>query len=317
MMELVDEQELLATLESRLEAKLSAFMEVGEILSEIMEKRLYRHEYATFEDYVEGRWDLGKRQAHRILSAHETSLAIAREVNGTELANNKHVKICDPVGHFSEPAEKPIVVLPKSERQVRPLTKLPKDERTAAWKEAVENDGGQPTAKTIERVVAAKRDNKRDKDKEKSDNPETKLTCVVEDSIDDFAEATAAPEPTPVLAPVIPPEPTDEEWVQSLHLYKRLAGQQRDWFVEDALAYRKMEPTIRRDAEEARAKLPKPKKGERQPPFLYRAWRWARSEHPRHWNLCPGPEDGGCNGTGVRPVWNDTCLKCRGAGYFA
>lgn len=49
------------------------FIEVGEALQEIREKRLYRESHKTFADYIKDRWKMDRSRAYQLINAAETS----------------------------------------------------------------------------------------------------------------------------------------------------------------------------------------------------------------------------------------------------
>jgi hypothetical protein len=61
----------LKALEKRIEHGLMTFREVGEALLEIRDKRLYRMDFDTFEQYCRARWDLDRGRAYQIMGAAE------------------------------------------------------------------------------------------------------------------------------------------------------------------------------------------------------------------------------------------------------
>ncbi len=118
--------------EKVIEQGLAGFVEVGLALLAIRDGKKYRHAgYATFEDYCQRRWSISRAYGHRLIGAAETV---------TEMS---------PIGDIPAPAR---------EAQVRPLRAVDPAERAEVWAEAVESaDGGQPTAKQVEAVIAARR----------------------------------------------------------------------------------------------------------------------------------------------------------------
>jgi hypothetical protein len=91
--------------------------------------RLYRNEYATFEDYYRERWSLERSQVYRLMDAAE----VTRNLQSS------------PMGE---------VPLPSNERQVRPLTKLKDpEEQRKAWERAATTAAGRVTAAHVEAVV--------------------------------------------------------------------------------------------------------------------------------------------------------------------
>lgn len=125
------ESELLFDCEKAIERGLKTFVEVGHALLTVRDKRLYRHRFATFEEYVRGRWGMSVRHAHRLCDA-------------AGVVDNLAVQ-------SSEPA---VTVLPASESQARPLAKLPAAQQPEVWKEAVKSaPGAQVTARHVEETV--------------------------------------------------------------------------------------------------------------------------------------------------------------------
>ena len=104
---------------------LQTFVEVGEALAEISDRKLYRIEHHSFDDYLESKWKISRSRASRLIQAAEV------------------VKLL-PVGNK-----------PTTERQARPLTKLAQEKRAEAWSAAVkESPTGTPTARAVAAVVA-------------------------------------------------------------------------------------------------------------------------------------------------------------------
>jgi len=122
-------------LETTINRGLRTFVEVGQALAEIRDRRLYRDTHDTFEDYCRGRWEMSRRRAYQLIDASST---------------------IENVNHGSQPT-------PTSERQVRPLTTIrdedgnpdPEKQREV-WGRAVESaeDEGVPVA--ARHVEAAK-----------------------------------------------------------------------------------------------------------------------------------------------------------------
>jgi hypothetical protein len=46
-----------------------AFWEIGLALGQIQEKRLYRQNYKTFEEYCISRWEMSRRSAYQLIEA--------------------------------------------------------------------------------------------------------------------------------------------------------------------------------------------------------------------------------------------------------
>lgn len=118
--------------EKVIEQGLASFIDVGCALIAIKAGRKYVHAgYATFEDYCQQRWSIGRNYGHRLVVA-------AAVAEGLML----------PIGNTVTPA-------PQTESQVRPLTALKSpDDQRAAWADAVDAaDGGQPTAAEVKQAV--------------------------------------------------------------------------------------------------------------------------------------------------------------------
>lgn len=104
---------------------LKTFIEVGEALFIIRDKRLYRNEFNTFEDYCQQKWHLGKRYVNQLIQASE---------------------VISNLGAMAP-------ILPESERQVRPLTSLEPEIQKEVWKEVVETHGENITAAKVQEIV--------------------------------------------------------------------------------------------------------------------------------------------------------------------
>src|SRR5438309_439896 len=65
----IREQADLATCEAALDNLRVAFWAAGKALQVIRDARLYRDTHATFEDYVEQRWDMARSPAYRLIDA--------------------------------------------------------------------------------------------------------------------------------------------------------------------------------------------------------------------------------------------------------
>jgi len=106
---------------------LETFIEVGHALIEVRDKKYYRLEYKTFEDFCRGEFGIGYNFAYRHIKAAAT------------IANLDNCQY-----------------LPKTESQARPLTKLEPEIQQQAWTEVVEQHKEAPeqiTAKEVEQVA--------------------------------------------------------------------------------------------------------------------------------------------------------------------
>jgi hypothetical protein len=123
-----DESMELERCETIIERGLRTFFEVGTALLRIRELRLYRAEYATFEDYCQERWEMGRRYVNQIIAASQV-----RENLGAMAPKQ----------------------LPENERQARPLARLEPELQRAAWQHVLESAAaeGRITAAHVEQVV--------------------------------------------------------------------------------------------------------------------------------------------------------------------
>jgi hypothetical protein len=101
------------------------FLEVGHALAIIRDKRLYRDQVGTFEEYCRRKWEFSKTHANRLIDAAAVAAVLT-----------------------------PIGVKLKSESQARPLVGLPPMKIPAAWKRAEEIAGDhEVTAKVVRQAA--------------------------------------------------------------------------------------------------------------------------------------------------------------------
>lgn len=111
--------------ESTIARGLKTFLEVGNALLEIKDRRLYRTQYSTFQEYCDSRWGISARHANRLVAA----VGVVRNLG-------------------------PMGPVPDSERQVRPLVELAPQEQRLAWEVVrLTAPGGNVTASHVESVV--------------------------------------------------------------------------------------------------------------------------------------------------------------------
>lgn len=131
----VTESRRLKECETVIELGIKTFVEVGNALLEIRDKRLYRANLTedgtpmTFEAYCQERWGFSRMHAGRMIAAAEVA------------ENVTHGLQIDP---------------PATERQARPLTRLPAADQPAAWQQATERAaeaGRAVTGADVEKVV--------------------------------------------------------------------------------------------------------------------------------------------------------------------
>lgn len=85
----------LAEAEEKIERGLKTFWDVGAALMQIRDERLYRADFATFEDYCQERWQMTRRRANQLVEAAQmgTMVPIENERQARALAPVKE----DPV----------------------------------------------------------------------------------------------------------------------------------------------------------------------------------------------------------------------------
>lgn len=123
----IDERNELERCEVVIRQGLETFIEVGQALMTIRDKRLYRIEFGTFEDYCRDKWGMPRNYANKLIAASEV---VANLEMGT--------------------------IVPKTESQARPLTSFEPEIQREAWKEVVHQsqETGKPiTAATVQQVA--------------------------------------------------------------------------------------------------------------------------------------------------------------------
>ena len=103
-----DELSTLSVYEGVIRQGLELFVEVGNALARIRDARLYRAEFATFEEYCQTRWSLSRRHVNRLIAAND---------------------VVEDLG--------PIGPKPEIESQARPLASVPKKDRAEVWQQVV------------------------------------------------------------------------------------------------------------------------------------------------------------------------------------
>jgi ParB family chromosome partitioning protein len=113
--------------EATIEKGLKTFVDVGQALASIRDRKLYRETHGTFEEYCRERWQLARSTAYQLMDAS---------------AVVENVRNCGQI-------EAPV-----NESQARPLTQLEPEQQREAWAEAVDTaPGGKVTAKHVQEVV--------------------------------------------------------------------------------------------------------------------------------------------------------------------
>lgn len=128
------EEEVLYVAENTIRKGMTAFLEVGEALVTIRDRRLYRATHPTFEEYCKDRWGMGRSRAYQLINASEVVRVLEASV--------------------STNVDKGQLPLPQNEAQARALQAAPPEVRAEVWREAVERSGGAaPPARAVTEVA--------------------------------------------------------------------------------------------------------------------------------------------------------------------
>lgn len=127
-MEVLNKDELneLERCEVVIKQGLQTFVEVGQALLTIRDKKLYRSSFRTFEEYCDVKWEIGRIYAFRL-------------INAAEVISNLL-----PMGN----------ILPQNERQTRPLETLEPEIQQQAWAAVVEQHGANISESKVREVVS-------------------------------------------------------------------------------------------------------------------------------------------------------------------
>lgn len=123
-----DERRELQKSEAIIELGIRKFWEVGTELLKVRNSRLYREDYATFQEYCETRWNFSRQRASQI-------------INSTEVRATLSTSGCQ--------------TLPETERETRALQHLEPEEQVKVWKKAEEKAGGKPSPAQISETMDA------------------------------------------------------------------------------------------------------------------------------------------------------------------
>lgn len=132
-------------LENFVDAGYLSGLVTGFALAEIRDSKLYRQDYATFEDYCQSRWDLARRRAYQLIEASEVVASISPQLRLT---------MCKNLTHSETQQVENQVPIPSNEWQALELAKVPVDRRAEVMREAAAS-GDKITAKRI--ATTAKR----------------------------------------------------------------------------------------------------------------------------------------------------------------
>ena len=134
-----EERKLYEQHERAIRGNFKAFLDVGERLADIRDRRLYREEFATFESYCRTRWEMSDRRARQL-------------IEGTEIVHELREEIEKSGTMVPIPTSENLV--PTTERQTRELVKVPASERSAVMREATRDGAVKPSAGAIKEAAA-------------------------------------------------------------------------------------------------------------------------------------------------------------------
>lgn len=120
------ELDLLVACEATVSRGFDTFREVGEALLSIRENRLYRAEFATFDEYASAKWGLSGRRINQLISGAQVGTIVP------EIQNEAQA------------------------RALAPMLEDP-DEMRAVYEEAADRSEGKPTAAAIADVVRTRK----------------------------------------------------------------------------------------------------------------------------------------------------------------
>lgn len=280
--------------------------EIRELVLELHEREGWRSlGYSSWRECVTGEFEGSKTHLYRQLQA----ALIEREI--IPFSEND----ADP--EFSPMGEKPGAI---PERQLRPLAELPEGHRKEAWEEArATAPDGKVTAKHVQATVDRRLGKSVVNGREMPDPPDVAKKRaegrIEPDAVVEVVEPEAGPEPEATEPEPAEDDLDDDAWLDTLPLRPKLSGASLKWFDLDALLYRTLEPVRATFLHHAVRALGVARRRGGNGEYAYRISTFLKLDHPRHWKVCPPPEDGGCGGTGTVGVIGQ-CPRCRGRGYW-
>lgn len=144
-------------IERRLEDVTAHFREIGAVLANIRDQRLYRAEYATFEEYCHKRWHRSGRRIRQLCDASDVVRNL-EAATASELGTGRSDRSDGSDG--SDGSERASSLpLPRTENQARALAAVPREEQAEVWTEAVQSAPApeKVTARHVREVISAKR----------------------------------------------------------------------------------------------------------------------------------------------------------------
>lgn len=126
-MELLNKEELneLERCEVVIKQGLQTFVEVGQALLTIRDKRLYRSGFKTFEEYCDVKWEIGRGRVYQLIGAAQVISNLSTRVD----------------------------ILPKNEKEARSLAGLEPEIQQEAWAAIVHHHGDKITAPKVKEIA--------------------------------------------------------------------------------------------------------------------------------------------------------------------
>lgn len=173
------EEKLREELEGKVFSLVGAFyLELGGVLAEINDRRLYKSTHHKFSDYCREILDMAARRAYQFIEAQE----VVQNLLPENLKNLKNVN------HGTQNVSQvPEIIIPQNERQARALVGLEPEEQRKIWSQAVESaPEGKVTAALVRATV---REMKGEKIQEKIERVKRARSANKERMSDEFKGA--------------------------------------------------------------------------------------------------------------------------------
>jgi hypothetical protein len=284
-----DEVILREQLEYEVEQGLDGAFKVANALLQIREKRLYRSTHATYEEYVEDRFQMSSRRARHLTFAAGV------------------VKSLEDAG---------VSELPTNESQVRGLQGLSPEDYKKVWEEAqrVANGKGKSTPGRKDVQTAAGKVGRPKGTKNRKTTPEEKKVdkAVIAGVIQDPSQVTITQVDEGIdSAKVQDIDLPDLEWLEQFPIRAELNEHCKTLFDQEALFYRWFNPHRKPLVRDVTSKLAAEvrKVAKRVGPYVTRIEKALSLADPRSWVVCKP-----CNGTGYVGEAGP-CNNCKSAGY--
>ena len=141
-----EERKLFEEHQQFITAHFETFAEVGERLADIRDRKLYREDFKTFEEFCRTRWKITRRRANQLIQGAEVIHQLLAKTGTVVPENDSETGTIIPQ-----------TPLPATERQTRELAKAPPDQRPGIMREATQDGTVKLTARAI-KLAAAKRE---------------------------------------------------------------------------------------------------------------------------------------------------------------